>query len=59
MFETLDSNILASLVLTSGLSAVLVFVGMRAKLLVARHPRKRCPACGRLVEGGRGCRCRG
>ncbi|HEU4449304.1 MAG TPA: hypothetical protein VFR63_04880 [Gaiellaceae bacterium] len=59
MVETIGPEVLAALVLTIGLAWVLVVLGVDAGQLEARRPRRRCAACGRLLEeGDRRCRCR-
>jgi hypothetical protein len=52
-----DSNILAALSVTAGLSFAMVWLAARMSMLELRRP-VRCPACGRLRRAGT-CRCNG
>lgn len=37
-------------VVTTGIGAVMIRLGLNRDLLVRRRSRRRCPACGRLIE---------
>jgi hypothetical protein len=36
---------------TTGLGALMILAGIGRGLLQARSPGRRCPSCGRLIEG--------
>ncbi len=55
--ETLDSQLLAVAVLTTGVGAMMAWLGARAGLLEARSERRRCPSCGRVVGRVPSCPC--
>jgi hypothetical protein len=38
-------------VLTTGIGALMILLGLGQGLLHARSDGRRCPACGRLIEG--------
>jgi hypothetical protein len=48
----INSNQALLLILTSGVAAVMVRLGIRTKLL-ERHRHGRCRACGRALDAGR------
>jgi hypothetical protein len=37
--------------LTTGVGAVMILVGLRRRLLEPRKAPRRCPSCGRLIDG--------
>jgi recombinational DNA repair protein RecR len=37
--------------LTTGVGAAMIRLGLARGLLESRVPRRRCPSCGRLIEG--------
>jgi hypothetical protein len=37
--------------LTTGVGAVMILVGLRRGLLQPRKAPRRCPSCGRLIDG--------
>jgi hypothetical protein len=37
--------------LTTGIGALMILLGLGQGLLHARNQGRRCPACGRLIEG--------
>jgi hypothetical protein len=39
------------ILLTTGFGALMILVGIGRGLLQARSPGRRCPSCGRLIEG--------
>jgi hypothetical protein len=45
--------------LTTGVGAVMILVGLRRGLLQHRKASRRCPSCGRLIDGPVCRRCTG
>jgi hypothetical protein len=45
--------------LTTGVGAVMILVGLGRGLLEPRKARRRCPSCGRLIDGRVCRRCTG
>ncbi len=39
------------ILLTTGVGALMILVGLGRNLLQARNASRRCPSCGRLIEG--------
>lgn len=39
------------ILLTTGVGALMILVGLGRNLLQARNESRRCPSCGRLIEG--------
>jgi hypothetical protein len=52
----LSPAVLLLFVVTSGVGVVMLFEGMRSRLLV-RRATVRCPSCGRELHAGASCRC--
>ncbi len=39
------------ILVTTGVAAVMIKLGIARGLLQSRNPRRRCPSCGRLIDG--------
>ena len=54
---TLDPHVALLAVISTGAGAVMLRLGLRARLLDPVRQRRRCAACGRLATGRRCPRC--
>jgi hypothetical protein len=49
-------DLIAVFALSSGLSAAMIWLGVQIRALDIRETRRRCPACGPVVQRARDCR---